>query len=49
VSGLALNMAMIVLSEKPRTNAARPTTAIKALGRAGQVKVCPTMNSAGPV
>jgi hypothetical protein len=47
--GFGPTMAMIVSSEKPRTNVTRPTPPVRTLGRAGQAKVRPTTNSAGPV
>jgi hypothetical protein len=47
--GFRPNMSMIVLSEKPQTNAARPAAPIRISGRGGRVKVRPATDSAGPV
>jgi hypothetical protein len=49
VLGLAPNMAMIVLSEKPRTNVAHPAVPVRTLGWGGRMKVPPATGSAGLV
>jgi hypothetical protein len=47
--GFGPNMAMIVSSEKPRTNTACPAALVRTLGRGGRAKVRPTMDSTGSV